>query len=124
MPSKSRHEGYLLIDHKDSPGVPQALIDQARRAGKEVLPSPSGSFTESATYTCAHCNTIVILNPQRTRERHYCTQCDHYICDVCAELRRATGCKPFRALLDTLQEKMEKCREVSNAGVAKAVFLA
>jgi hypothetical protein len=33
------------------------------------------------TLTCAHCNTVVLLNPARTRERAHCRRCSSYICD-------------------------------------------
>ena len=33
------------------------------------------------TLTCCHCNRVVVLNPERRRERHWCFKCDAYICD-------------------------------------------
>lgn len=85
MSSKRRQEGYLLIDHRNSPGMP--LV-------------PGGTVFESATITCCHCQTVVILNPDRTRPRGYCQKCDHYICDnpVCH-----LECRPFKALADRVQ---------------------
>ena len=40
-----------------------------------------GEYREMATLTCAHCNRVVVLNPQRTRERGYCAKCHAYVCD-------------------------------------------
>lgn len=74
-------EGYLHIDHRASPGT------------KEI---PGGSQFESATATCAHCNTVVILNPNRSRPRGYCRKCDDYICDQC----QAGDCYSFNQRLD------------------------
>lgn len=62
------HEGYLMIDHRASPGT------------KEV---PEGTLFESATMHCAHCGTVVIMNPSRKRERANCIQCGKYVCDNC-----------------------------------------
>ena len=99
MSSLRRHEGYLLIDHRNSPGVPDALI---LASGKEMPLEANRGLYETATVTCAHCHAIVILNPQRERPRHYCPKCDHYVCDTpgCA-----VECRPFKQLLDQQQEQ-------------------
>ena len=65
----ARHEGYLSIDHR----------------------AVSKGHFESATSTCSHCQRVVILNPDRTRPRHYCPQCDNYLCDECELQRTSTG---------------------------------
>lgn len=36
---------------------------------------------EFKTLTCCHCNRVVVLNPERTRDRHHCYRCNHYVCD-------------------------------------------
>lgn len=86
MKTKRNLEGYLLIDHRNSPGV----------SGDH----PTGSIFESATITCSHCGSVVVLNPNRTRPRHWCGKCDHYICDnpVCV-----ADCHPLKQLLDELE---------------------
>ncbi len=80
----SQREGYLMIDLRDSPGVPAAGL-------------AAGSLTECATMTCLHCNGVVILNPGRTRARGYCARCDGYVCD---KPGCAIECRPFLKLLD------------------------
>lgn len=47
---------------------------------------------EADTLTCAHCNRVVVLNPERKRARNWCFVCDRYVCDhkVCA-----TECNPI-----------------------------
>lgn len=79
-------EGYLLIDHRNSPGIPGA---------PKIL--------ETATFCCSHCSRIVLLGPTRTRPLNYCAKCDHYICDGCKFL---DGIKayhvPIVALIDEL----------------------
>ena len=96
MSLKRAQEGYLIIDHRYSPGVLPG--DCAK--GSPIV--PAGNTFESATITCAHCNRIVVLNPLRTRPRGYCAKCDHYICD---EPGCGLECKPFAKLLDELQEQ-------------------
>lgn len=93
--SKRRKEGYLLIDHRYSEGVPDAISKQGN------CPStPAGYTLESATITCCHCNRVVILNPNRTRERGYCAKCDHYVCDNPACNK---DCTPFAKIIDDMQ---------------------
>lgn len=102
-PSLRRNEGYLLIDHRASPGVSKELIE---KSGKECPVVGEGEVYESSTITCSHCHAGVILRPDRTRERHYCTGCDHYICDVCAEIRKNDfECRSLRAFMEEVQEQ-------------------
>jgi hypothetical protein len=92
--SLRRHEGYLLIDNRGAPDVPALPHPRKRFFGV------SGLF-ESATITCAHCHAVVVLNPQRTRERGYCRKCDHYVCD---NPGCNVGCTPMNKILDEAQE--------------------
>lgn len=79
--SKKSQEGYLLVDHSASPGLPE---DVAIAAGFDPAQCREGKRFEAASLTCAHCKVVVIKNPQRTRERANCPKCGHhYICDVC-----------------------------------------
>lgn len=103
MSSLRRHEGYLLIDNRDSPGVSDELmqsmgVDMPKGAGKGLFEAP--------TLTCSHCQVVVVLEPRRTRARGYCPKCDHYVCDRCEAVRVATGgaCKPFKQIIDEAQE--------------------
>ena len=93
------HEGELTIDNRASPGVPVEMLRKAAAAGKWAPLVAEGSLYESATITCAHCNGVWVLNPDRTRPRSYCRRCDRYICDGCAALGE---CRSFEALLDRL----------------------
>lgn len=76
----AKREGYLLVDHQASPGLPE---DVARAAGYDPAYVREGKRYEVGTLTCAHCKTTVVPNPFRTREREFCFKCMHYICDVC-----------------------------------------
>ena len=69
---------------------------------KDGLPIGSGQgLFETPTYTCSHCQYVVVMNPQRTREREYCRGCDSYICDGCGLLKKqGTPCKTFAQIID------------------------
>lgn len=75
-------EGYLMIDHRASPGVPE---DVARATGFDPRYMGEGKFYEADTLTCSHCKCAQVKNLLRTRPRAYCAKCNgHYICDICA----------------------------------------
>ncbi len=98
--SKRSHEGFLTIDHRDTPGVSdEVMLSQG-------LPAGSGrGLLETSTFTCSHCPRVVVMNPLRTRRREYCTGCDHYICDLCAAIMGQTKkCKTYVQVLEELQE--------------------
>ncbi len=97
--SKRSHEGVILIDHSVSPGIPDAAMPVG-------MPPRSGQgLFEAPTYTCSHCQKVVIINPLRNRERSWCRKCDHYICDPCGGILQATGvCKTYKQVMDEVQE--------------------
>lgn len=80
MRSKQIHEGYVMIDHRASPGLSE---EQALALGYNPQHVAEGQLFEAKTNHCSHCGTVVIINPLRTRERSYCSYCDKYICDNC-----------------------------------------
>jgi hypothetical protein len=100
MPTKKNHEGYLLIDHRESPGVSP---EQAAAVGLPVG-AHRGVF-EAGTYTCNHCCRVVVINPLRTRSREYCAKCDCYICDGCGATKALTGeCRTMAQIIEETQE--------------------
>ena len=78
--TKLINEGYIMIDHRASPGLSP---DQARTLGYDPSHVSEGQLFETKTNHCSHCGTVVIMNPLRTRERSYCVSCNKYICDNC-----------------------------------------
>jgi hypothetical protein len=69
---------------------------------------PAGVLThfEADTYTCSHCERVVIMNPDRKRERYKCNGCSHHICDECAAKKVAGGgCRTYAQFIDELQER-------------------
>lgn len=104
LKSLKRHEGYLLIDNRVSEGVSDQM------AVTNGLPVGAGrGLFEAATYTCNHCEAIVVIEPKRTRERGYCRGCDHMICDSCAFIRSQTHeCVTMQRLIDQKLSEVEK----------------
>lgn len=90
--------GYLMIDHRASPGLTE---EEALRAGYDPKFSGEGKVYEQDTMTCAHCRNVVVKNPFRTRDRPHCYQCDHYICDICAVKAKTDDVHmPFSKFID------------------------
>jgi hypothetical protein len=84
MLTRKSHEGYLFVDHRASPGLPE---DVARLAGYDPAQCKEGKMYETATIGCVHCGVHVVKNPFRTRERGQCPKCNYaYVCDLCAAL--------------------------------------
>jgi len=88
-----------MLDHTAAVGVPDEVVIAAG------LPVGSGrGLFEADAYTCSHCQAVVVLNPDRKRERGYCKGCDRVVCDRCMAARLAGAkCRTFRQLLDELQ---------------------
>ncbi len=83
---KKFQEGYLFVDHRASPGLPE---DVALAVGYDPKLTKEGKFFEAATLGCPHCGVHVVMNPLRTRERAQCPKCNFaYVCDWCAEAMR------------------------------------
>lgn len=90
MTSLKKHEGYLLIDDRAS----------------------GGHMVEAGTYTCNHCQHIIVEVQQgltRTTPREFCRGCGMYICQSCAATRAKTGeCVPFAKIVDQVLSAAEK----------------
>ena len=100
MTSKLSKEGYLFLDHSNSPGMTEAEVHCAG-----LPPGAGHGIFEAPTYTCSHCCTVVILNPNRRRDRAYCIKCNRYICDQCGAIMAHTGkCLSFEQVCDEVRE--------------------
>lgn len=97
--------GYLMVDHRASPGLPE---DVARWAGYDPKQVAEGKIYEVDTLHCSHCDGTCIPNVMRTRPRAKCFECDnsegHYICDACDYLRNQPGYThtPYKKIVDEL----------------------
>lgn len=107
--SRRRHEGYLMIDHRPGMGL----------GAPGETPLAHGRIFEAPTYTCSHCQRIVVINPLRTRERGYCPKCDHHVCDECELVRVEAGgaCRSFEQLADQVLEAVVAQEQRSRAAV-------
>ena len=100
MASLRNREGYVLVDNRASPGVSD---DTVRKF--DLPPGVNRGLFEAPTYTCSHCQRVVVINPDRSRQREYCRKCDHYICDGCgAKMAVTKECKTFNQIADEIME--------------------
>jgi hypothetical protein len=112
--SKRSLEGYLLIDHTNSPGLsdgemPLALTADGTMAELPIGELRAGHKLESATLTCSHCARTFIKNNQRTRPRGHCHFCQQYLCDPCdAIYAKEHQCRSVAALADRIAEAVDK----------------
>lgn len=103
-----QREGYLFIDHRASPGIPEEV---ALSIGIDPRLVREGKVLEAATKTCGHCKGAVMINPFRQRERASCMKCGgKYICDGCALEVRLPGYDhtPFDKKVDLVKEAEAK----------------
>lgn len=92
-------EGELLLDHRNSPGIP---VEMLRQAG---LPEEAGrGLYRCPTYTCAHCQrgVPVVVKAFGFRETRYvCGGCRKVLCPECAQRKALTGlCEPFELKIE------------------------
>lgn len=105
----TKQMGYLMVDHRASPGLPE---DVARWAGYDPKQVAEGKVYEVDTLRCSHCGGCAIPNIMRTRPRARCFECDnregHYICDACDYLRSQPGYehRPFVQKVDEYLNKI------------------
>lgn len=106
MKTLNSHSGYLIIDHRDSPGL---TADDVRHV-PGALAVAGGSVLERDVKQCSHCGRNVFLEPNRVRQRAVCPKCHHYICDNCERARVMSGglCVPLQRVLDAAQTMLER----------------
>lgn len=80
IPSVTKPTGYLHVDHRSSPGLPE---EAAHRFGFEPALVREGKVFEADTLACCHCASVFIKRHDRIRERGHCPRCNAYICDAC-----------------------------------------
>lgn len=95
---------YLLIDHRDSPGIDSNMFAHLPEH-QRPLPVEGGKVWEEDTYSCNHCARTVYLRAitQPLSDRGYCPKCDKYICKFCTKTYDATGvCNPLAKQFETV----------------------
>ncbi len=105
-----------MIDNRNNPGISEGL------AVANGLPKEAArGLYESATYTCSHCNSVIVMNPQRTRERGFCRGCSQVICDACSLVRSQTfACKTMSQVIDETLAAADKQAETAPPSILLA----
>jgi len=89
------HNGYLIIDHSNSPGIPDSMAPWVKAMGG--IPVPGSTTLEMDTWKCAHCDAIVVKNPDRQRPREVCRKCMKVVCD-----NHTLWCQPFEKIAEAI----------------------
>ncbi len=108
-----QREGYLLVDHSASPGLPEWA---ARQSGFDPGLTKEGRKFEAPTLTCSHCKSAVVKSAAR-RERASCAKCGgKYICDYCDWRSRQFGYDhmPYEKFSDVTRELAVRGMEVKS----------
>jgi len=79
FPSVTKSAGYLHVDHRNSPGLPE---DAARKMGYDPALVREGKVFEADTLACCHCPSVFIKRKGADMIGR-CTKCDGYVCDAC-----------------------------------------
>lgn len=131
-----KNEGFLMVDHRASPGITAADLKAAgitrataARLGIDVETilkgeMGEGKIVERATRRCCHCGNQVVLNPARARQRYSCRTCPpghDYICD-------SPGCHfdcaPYRKKIEIEMNERIKAEQLARVyGVPSFVTL-
>lgn len=94
----------MLIRNGDPVGLGWLMLDNRNAPVSGLAP-----MFEADTYTCTHCQRVVVMNPERKRERYKCRGCDHHICDPCAAERTAGApCKTWKQYADEVLTALEQ----------------
>lgn len=95
MTKLGQHTGWLTIDHRNSPGIPDSMAPMVAAMGG--VPVPGSTVLEMDTWKCAHCDAIVMKNPDRTRPREVCRKCMKVVCD-----NHVLWCEPFEKIAEAI----------------------
>ena len=100
-----QREGWLLVDNRHA-AVPMEVI---AASGQRNVVGGSARLLEVATLTCSHCQTQLIRNPERMRDRAWCSRCDKYVCDGCKYIVDKTGvCVPMAKFIEDEATRIER----------------
>ena len=114
MFTKRELEGYLEIDHRESPGITPAL---AAKVGQGTIPVEAGKRFQAVTFTCPYCERLIVCNPARERARNWNTKTDRYICDDCAQaIHLGVELKPMKQVIDEFADAAAKGQMPTVAG--------
>jgi hypothetical protein len=80
-----------------------------RRPGGQLTITDPNGVVEHDTFTCFHCNKVVIVPARADPARigGMCYQCMHLVCPGCVA---AGGCTPFEKWLDAMERRSDALR--------------
>lgn len=118
MNSMRAFEGEVLIDHRDSPGIPAHL-----EVAMGLRPGDTRGKFECAVVTCKHCQRQIMMRPDRSRERGRCRGCNRYICDPCtAQYALDHECRDIeRQFADVLERAYQQAAGTVHTGFAAPI---
>ena len=97
----------LIITDGQPRGLGYLEVDQ--RNAESPLPPGTQRHFEADTYTCSHCQRVVVMNPLRKRERYKCKGCAHHICDDCAAaISQGGSCRTFAQIVEEELERVAR----------------
>lgn len=106
MTSRRANEGWVMFDHRDSPGVSD---NELIWFNPDMPPGSGKGLFEAPVITCSHCQRQMIVNPKRDRVRPYCRSCDHDMCDDCAMAFKVSGVhRSFKQVMDDVVNRAAK----------------
>jgi hypothetical protein len=82
-----------------------------RPGGYAVISDPVNGVREADTFTCCHCNTVVVVKSGARPEDlgGWCAMCAKPVCPKCA----GGSCDPFEKKLERIEERARRAREFS-----------
>jgi hypothetical protein len=107
----------LILTDGQPRGLGYLEVDQ--RPVEAALPPGTSRYFEADTYTCSHCHSVVVMNPERKRERYKCNGCNHHICDDCAAKKFAG--QPCKTLWQQADEILARAARQPNPPTSPAV---
>ena len=83
--------------------------------GYRIITEPGKADIENDTFTCAHCNGIVLV-PAGTASitvGSTCLACMKHICEACTvQMDRTLKCVPFEKRLERIENKARLARSI------------
>lgn len=82
-----------------------------REGGYFVCTDPDGGVEEASTFTCSHCNRVVIVKPKADPGTigGLCYLCDKMVCPTCT----GKSCVPFEKKLEAMEARGRLRRDFS-----------
>jgi hypothetical protein len=83
-----------------------------RVGGYLAIYSPDSPIQESDTFTCVHCQQVVLVRPKASASEcgGWCGRCAKPICPKCAA---KSGCTPFEKKLERAESRARMLKAIS-----------